>query len=403
MHRTPLALFWLLFMGGLGAIFPFFSLYFRENGGLSGTQVGAVVGVLPLVGLLAQPLWGRLADRTGSRSRILALVSCAAGLTYLLVPMARGFVPILLAMALVASFSTAVMPLATSVSLATLGAAGTRDFGRVRVWGTVGFLLVVVALPPLLHLLQAGRPPGPLQEAASEPRLGAIFVVAATCWIAASAVALVLPRHGAMALRASPGDWLRLVRHRPFRRILLFTLAAYLCFQGPMILFPIYVRSIGGDLDTVSRLWIPMLLLEIPLIAYSGAGITRLGARGLLALGVLAAAVRWTLCGLTTDTRVIFPVQLLHGVVVAGLIVGAPLYVEETVPEELRSTSQGLLAMMGVGVGGITSNLIAGWLLDSVGPAAPYLAGGIGGFALCAMLPAILPRAARPTEETTPT
>ena len=294
-----LATWWFLFMGGLGAVFPFFSLYFRENGGLSGTEVGMVLSVIPLVGFLAQPLWGQVADRTGSRSRVLALVCLAAGASYLLVPWARGFPAILGSMALVAGFSTAVIPLGTSVTLAVLGRGGARGFGRVRVWGTVGFLVLVVAFPPGLEALQARF--GPARPGvASEPLLGTMFVVAGALWLVSGLFALRLPRGGEVALRAGRGEWRELLRHRPYRRIVLFAFGSYLCFQGPMMLFPVYVRSFGGDVETVSLLWLPMLALEIPLLAFSGAGLVRFGARGLVAMGILAGALRWTLCALTT-------------------------------------------------------------------------------------------------------
>jgi MFS family permease len=86
-------------------------------------------------------------------------------------------------------------------------------------------------------------------------------------------------------------------------------------------------------------------------------------------------------------------------VVVTGLILGGPLYVEQVVPERLRSTGQGVLAMMGVSIGGIVSNLGAGWLLERVGASAPYVVGGIGGIALGLLLPLLLPPPHRPPPE----
>jgi PPP family 3-phenylpropionic acid transporter len=163
-----------------------------------------------------------------------------------------------------------------------------------------------------------------------------------------------------------------------------------------MVLFPIYVRSLGGDADLVSRLWIPMLAVEIPLVAWSGAGLRRLGARGLLAIGIVAGAARWLLTALSSDPLILYPTQLLHGVVIAGVVVGAPLYVEESVPEQLRSTGQAILAMLGFGMGGVLSNLSAGWLIDHFGPAYPALAGGIGAVGLACLLPFLLPPPQRP-------
>ena len=90
--------------------------------------------------------------------------------------------------------------------------------------------------------------------------------------------------------------------------------------------------------------------------------------------------------------HILYPVQMLHGVAIAGLVVGAPLYVDQVVPDRLRATGQGILAMIGVSVGGITSNLGTGWLIEHVGIDAPYIAGGVAGLLLAALAPLILPR-----------
>jgi PPP family 3-phenylpropionic acid transporter len=199
-----------------------------------------------------------------------------------------------------------------------------------------------------------------------------------------------------MSVRAPRGEWRRLLRNRSFVRVLAFTLLAYLCLHGPTVLFPIFVRSLGGTLDSVSEMWILMLALEIPLVAFSGSSLARFGPRGLLAIGVAAGGVRWIACGLAPGLAFVYPFQILHGVVVAGLVVGAPLYVEAVVPERLRSTGQGVLAMVGVSLGAIASHLGSGLLLEHAGARAPYLVGGIGALLLTALLPWLLPPVKRP-------
>jgi PPP family 3-phenylpropionic acid transporter len=205
-----------------------------------------------------------------------------------------------------------------------------------------------------------------------------------------------------VGLRARRGDWRMLLRHPPVVRSLLFDLTAAFCLNGPMGMFPIYVRACGGDMQTLGQMWVVMLVLEVPLILLSGVTLSGLGARGLLTIGVLAGGVRWLVCGLTSDLRVIYPVQLLHGVVVAGLLLGNPLYIESVVPQQLRSTAQGLLAMTGTGVGGILSNLVAGALLERAGPHVPYLVGGIGAITLGTLTFILLPAPRRLVTDANP-
>jgi PPP family 3-phenylpropionic acid transporter len=394
--RVAMSCVWFFCLGGLGIFFPFFSLYLRENAGLSGSQMGLVLSMVPLVGTLAQPFWGQLADRTGARSSVLALLVFGASAGYFSLGYAQGFPAVLAATLLLAVFSTAMIPTAMAVSFALAEGDRARALGRMRVWGTVGFLFMVVGFPPLLHGIQAAR--GLLREPGgpSEPGLEVMFPITAGVIALSGLIALLLPRGGEMALRAPKGDWRRLLGHAPFVRLLAFALLAYACLQGPMSIFPIYVRSLGGTLDSVSQMWILMLALEVPLVFFSGSSIARFGARGLLAIGVLAGGVRWTACGLAPDLAFAFPFQILHGVVVAGLVVGGPLYVEAVVPERLRSTGQGMLAMVGVSMGAVASQLGTGVLLEAGGPRAPYLVGGIGALTLVALLPWLLPPVARP-------
>jgi PPP family 3-phenylpropionic acid transporter len=386
-------------MGAVGIFFPYFSLYLKENAGLTGTQLGWILATVPLVSVIGQPFWGQVADRTGARSHIVAFLSLGSVIGYLWLAAADGFVAILLATAAVAVFSSAVLPITVSVSLASLRDAGMHAFGFVRVWGTVGYFLLILTFPSILARDQAANGLVPKSAGVSEPGLEIMFVGTAILVLISGVLGLFLPRAGVVSLRAERGDWKTLLKNIAYIRFLLFSFAAYLLAHGPMWLFPIFVRSRGGDIETIRNMWVYMLVIEIPLILATGSGLKRLGPRGLLGVGVFVGGLRWILSALVTDLQHLSLVQMLHGVTVVGLLMGGPLYLETIAPERLRSTAQAVLSMVGAGIAGIVSNLGSGWLLDRVGIDVLYGATGLGSLLLGAVVPWILPSPERPRED----
>lgn len=388
-RALPLAAYWALGMAPFGLTLPYLGLYLRENAGLSGAQVGAVFAVMPAVGILVQPFWGALGDRSGLRARMLCVLSLGVAVGLLAFGRAEGFAGILVATALYATFARAVVPMLLSVSIAALD-DHPHAFGWVRAFGTIGFGAAMFAFPAALAQMQAERGLVATDQI-SEPGLGLLFPVAAVLAAIAAAVSLAIPNRGAVALRAHRGEWKVLLRNRRFVRVLAVCTLAFLCLNGPMELFPIFVRERGGDLGTVRDMWLFMLLPEVALAAGLGTLSARLDARTLLAIGLAAGAARWLLTAALPSLPALHFVQMLHAVVVLGLNIGAPLYVHAVVPPQLRSTAQALLGTVAVGIGGMGSSLLAGWLLERGGASAPYWVGGAGAAALLLLLPRWLP------------
>lgn len=391
MH-VRLGIFWFLFLGGWGVFFPFFSLYLSQELALPPSQVGVVMAMIPLVGLVIQPLWGQLADRTGSRRLVLAVVAAGTGLAALGFIVPQSFPWAVAATATFALFSTSVASMGTSVTLAGVGRDNMARFGQIRMWGTVGFLVLVVIFPRVLERL--GETPLIDGRGGLVWMFPAVFVLLAL----ASVAALLLPRAPALAMRSRPGDLKRLARHPPVLRLLVFVFSVHLFIQGPINFFPLYVADRGGNASTVGNMWIFMLIVEIPLIVFSGATLQRLGARGLLRMGLMAEGIRWILCANVTSLPMVSAAQVLHGFGVAGILIGAPLYLEQAVPERLRSTGQALVATVTYGAGAILSNTVFGFLMDSYGVSLPYLLCGVGALVLAFLIRTYLPKPYLPDE-----
>lgn len=381
-------LWWFIF-ASLGLYFPYYSLYLRENAGLGASQVGMIVATVPLMGIVAQPLWGRLGDRTGSRSRILALIAFGAAVGHVCLAWPTTFAGYMIATASVAFFGSALAPIAVSTSLAHLHPPAERKYGRVRVMGTLAFAVSVGTLP---FWIDAVTPFRASPAGAATPALGWIFPLAGLYLLIAAGLAMALPRHSDSGARAISGDWRLLFRGSAFARLLLLTLLAYFLLQGPTVLFPLLIRAHGGGLEVISQMWLLMIMLEIPLVFWVGTTMDRIGPRGVIAIGLLSAIVRWGVSGFSDNLTWVYAAQILHGVTVWGIVIGIPLYADRIMPERLRSTGQSLLAMVGISLGSILSNLTTGALTEYLGPKAPAQLTSVALIVLLVLLPLLLKR-----------
>jgi PPP family 3-phenylpropionic acid transporter len=382
-----LSLFWALLFGALGIFFPFYSLYLRENLGLSGQQVGLAMGVFHLVGLIGQPVWGYLADRTGARKTVLLVISFGMVFGFLAFWHVESYAALLLVSMFFAAFYTSLIPQALALSLGLLYRSSTSHFEWVRAFGSGGFLVTCFGFPVLLEALAPDS---------GKSDLGLQFPVAAAIILLMGAVVFLVPNQKEIREKARQGAWRTLVLDRKFLRFLLYVFLANFMLDGPMFLFPIYVKSVAPEqtLGTLKWLWLIMLIPEIILIALSGSIRRRIGVRVLMFSGLAAGGLKWLACGFFGDVPVVLHASmLLHGAYVVGTLVAMPLCVNYLVPVQLRSTGQGMATMFSSSLGGgICSTFAAGWLIDHVGPAAPQMYGGIGAMLLLIIAPILVPK-----------
>jgi len=382
-----LSLFWATLFGALGIFFPFYSLYLNENLGLSGKQVGLAMGVFHLVGLIGQPAWGYLADRTGARKTVLVVITLGMALGFVAFWHVRSYAALLLVSMFFAAFYTSLIPQGLSLGLGLLYRSSNSHFEWVRAFGSVGFLITCFGFPFFLDAVASGP---------DEADLGLLFPSAAAIILLTAGVVFLIPNQKNIREQAKPGAWRLLIADRKFLRFLLYVFLVNFMLDGPMFLFPIFVKKIAPEntLGTLKWLWLIMLVPEIIAIALSGRIRRRIGVRLLMFSGLAAGGLKWLACGFLGDLPVVLHVSmLLHSVYVVGALVAMPLCVNYLVPTQLRSTGQGLATMVSSSLGGgICSTLVAGWLIDHFNNAAmPQICGGIGAMLLLIIAPYLVP------------
>ena len=379
-----MSLFWFFYMAGLGSIFPFISLYLKNHLYLDGIQLGFALAIGPLLGILASPLWGYIADRTGKRKEILFIIVVGSAISYLYVSNVSIFIHLIVSLAILSVFTSPVMPIASALSFGILGKINSVKFGKIRAFGTIGYLIAVILVPQIIIVLGKTN-----QQTSSD--LKTIFPIAAIlCLISALPLLKIATNKGESSAKLKRKDIKTLLDLKSFKKLLIVSFFAFLILSSPISLFPLLIGEKGGDVQVIGLLWIPMLLLEIPLIFYASSFLKIIGAKNFIIIGILADSIRWTATSFISSLIGVFAFQILHGFVVVGLFIGMQIYVEKEIPLTLRSTGQALLGMT-MGLGSVASYCWSGFILEHFSVATPFIISSCLAFILSVLTWKFLP------------
>ena len=353
LHRErglrSMRILYFLYFAGVGAYFTFINVYYRSIG-LSGTEIGLVNTLPPIVAIIAATMWGMVNDRLGQPRLVLRISVPGVILSVLLLSQVRTFGWITLVACLLAFFNAATIPLMDNTTLRLLGEK-RGHYGRYRVLGSFGFIIVALSV-------------------------GYIYEITGYVWIFYSyALIMVL---FILAVGGLPNERVRLagsvwgglgtmVRQPAW---LVFAISAFLLWisnNGTMSFIGIVVESMGGSAPLIGLVWMASAITEIPIMLTSDRLLKRGGPTLLIALAFGLFIIRAVLFALMPTPNWAPWVGSLGGLAYSLFWMSAVTYANDSAPEHLKSTAQGLLFSL-LNLAGMAGSLFSGWMYDVGGP-----------------------------------
>jgi MFS transporter, PPP family, 3-phenylpropionic acid transporter len=361
-----IAFFYFVYFGAVGVMLPYLPPHLRAMG-FSGTEIGALLAVAPLLMIVVPPLWGFFADRARSTAAVLKLACLGSALAFAPLLGAKSFFAVAAVLTVHALFYTPITALADTVAVAHVRAHG-GDYARLRLWGSVGFVITSFAFSA--HLAHRGS------------AADVVWVTLALFGVAAAA-ATSIRSLGATALRPSLSDARRLARDPAF---LAFLVAGGLHWAAAApfhLLFAVHLEDLGADPRWIGAGLALAVGAEVAVMWRFPALRRRLSLFGLLQLVFVASAARWLLTAWAPSGAMAAALQVLHGLTFGAFFVAAIVHLQDTVPERLRATGRALFSSVVFGLGGVGGNALAGALYDLGGASLAFAAAA--GLQLCAL------------------
>lgn len=340
-----LASFYFAYYAALGAFNPYWSLYLKEHG-QDAAAISILMSLWYATRIIAPSIWGSLSARSLQPIRWLRIgcLLTLAGFAVFTVPLDFG--ELFIAMCVFCFAYNAVMPQFEAITLSHLVGKSER-YGSIRVWGSIGFVLVVAGFGILLDYVP----------------------VTALPWLmlplfAGLLASSFLNDYGQPATPLAEAESTPFVSRLKRPEVIAFFLVALLMQVsfGPYYTFySIYLDEHGYSASALGIYWSIGVLLEIGVFTFSSRMFRRWSAAAVLLASLVAACVRWAMVASWPDSAVLMAAaQTLHALSFAAFFAASMQFLVMFFPGRQNGHAQGVFYGFSSGIGGVAGALLSG-------------------------------------------
>jgi PPP family 3-phenylpropionic acid transporter len=363
--------FYFAFIGGFST---YFGLYLLSLG-MSAWHIGVLMSLMQVMRLVSPNFWGWLADRLGRRARVVHLSAAASLVAFLLFFAVDGFVGLFVAMALLGFFWSASLPLIEAITLGHLQAQ-PELYGRVRLWGSIGFIVAVTAMGAILDRL---------------PVVAMLWISLALLFGILLVALLVVDAPNADELQ--PVSRLaETLRRTEVRALLLGCFFMAMAHAPYYVFYSIYLDAHGYSKTLIGGFWAIGVIAEILVFLVMPRLMRHFSLTSILLTCFTAAALRFLCIGWAVEalTLLLFA-QVLHGITFGAFHATSVAALNRWFARQHQARAQALYGSVSFGAGGMIGGLLAGQAWDTLGPGMTFSAAAVcaacGGWCIWRYLP----------------
>lgn len=360
--KAAVAAQYFLYFGVMGLYLPYFNLYCYHLG-FSGLQIGILSALRSLTMVIFPMLWGALADRTRSRRSIYILCNAASAAAWGLFLFTEDVAAMAWITVGYGIFYSPIISFLEAITMERLGRE-KKSYGRVRLWGSIGFITVVLAFGRLIELFSA-------RVVVSSILIGSLLL---------ALISTSVPRdhRPPSSLRAHGARVLRRRRTVVFLTCGFLMLASHGAYYG---FFSIHLETLGYSSTFIGFGWALASAAEILAMLYSEAIFSRFALERVLLASFAAAVLRWLILGAASAPAVLLLSQCLHAMTYGTFHMASILYMDRLSPPDGKNLGQAVNNALTYGLGLMVGFFINGALYGRIGSFGLFQVSALGALA----------------------
>lgn len=367
--------FYLFYFATLGVLVPYWGLYLRSLG-YGPRDIGSLMALLMISRIIAPMIWGWLADHRESRMAAVRLAALLTLVAFLGVFLGESFWWLAAVMFVFSFFWNASLPVLEVATMNHLR-SDPGAYGRVRLWGSIGYIVSVLALGVIID------------RSGSRAVLPGLVLFMSGIWIAS----LSLPDAEVSGRLDHPGSFRQAILRREVFAFLLACLLMQVSHGPYYTFYSIYLTGFGYSKGLIGALWAFAVLCEVGVFFAMRRLLTQLPLRPVLLASFLLAAVRWLLIGyFPTHLAVLVLAQTLHAATFGAFHATAMQLVYRFFTGRHQHRGQAIYGSASFGLGGALGSFYSGQTWATLGPSATFalaaLAAGLAFVVALVLLPA---------------
>ena len=361
---TPIRLsraFYFFYFSAAAALSPFLALYY-ERIGLSGSQIGVLRGISPLIMLFAAPFWGALADATHQHKRLLLLSIGGALVAVFSLSLTTQYLWLIVVITAFAFVGAPIISLVDNTVIELL--QEQRDkYGKQRLWGAVGWGLAA----PIVGALS--------ERSGQRWFFYGYLMLMFGAWI----VAAKLPVSQSSIRQQFWKDMRKLLANKQWVIFLVSILIGSLHLSLVNSFLFLRLKQLGAS-ETLMGLTLTVATLsELPVWFFADAMLRRWGTKGMLIFSLVACIIQAFGYAWMPVPWLALVFQLLHGPAFSTMWAAGVAYAAEIAPEGTRATAQGIFGGVAMGLKSALGAFLGGVLIDRIGLVSTFRWGGVAG------------------------